>query len=103
LTGRNSNSKSITIIICVAIILKIKQDIDLTKSYIDVYGSLKITKKVTKLIEDIWKGFNNSLIPKLTDDGTSGAYRMRNEDKENVAIFKPIDEEPFAPNNPRGH
>jgi hypothetical protein len=88
---------------CVAIILRIKQDIDLTKSYIDVYGSLKSTKKVSKLIEDIWKGFNNNLIPKLTDDGTSGAYRMRNEDKENIAIFKPIDEEPFAPNNPRGH
>ena len=39
----------------------------------------------------------------MTDDGTSGAYRMRNTDKENIAIFKPIDEEPFAPNNPRGH
>ena len=55
------------------------------------------------MIEDIWKGFNYNLIPKLTDDGTSGAYRFRNEEKENIAIFKPIDEEPFAPNNPRGH
>jgi hypothetical protein len=28
---------------------------------------------------------------------------MRNVQKKNIAIFKPIDEEPFAPNNPRGH
>lgn len=28
---------------------------------------------------------------------------MRNTQKDVVAIFKPIDEEPFAPNNPRGH
>jgi hypothetical protein len=39
----------------------------------------------------------------LTDDGTSGAYIMRNQEKTGIAIFKPIDEEPFAPNNPRGH
>lgn len=28
---------------------------------------------------------------------------MRDFSKKTVAIFKPIDEEPFAPNNPRGH
>lgn len=28
---------------------------------------------------------------------------MRNHQKKRVAIFKPIDEEPFAPNNPRGN
>jgi hypothetical protein len=43
------------------------------------------------------------LHPKLTEDGTSGAYLLRNPKKEYVAIFKAIDEEPFAPNNPRGH
>ena len=28
---------------------------------------------------------------------------MRNIQKQKIAIFKPIDEEPFAPNNPRGN
>ena len=37
----------------------------------------------------------------LTEEGTSGAYMFKTTD-EIVAIFKPIDEEPFAPNNPRG-
>ena len=42
------------------------------------------------------------LIPKLVDDGTSGTYFMRNTANRPVAIFKPLDEEPYAPNNPRG-
>lgn len=46
-----------------------------------------------KIIESIRQGFNSGLIPKLTDDGTSGSYAMRNVKKERIAIFKPIDEE----------
>ena len=79
------------------------QEIYLKNSYIDTYGSLKVTSDMKELLEQIRQGFNAKLIPKLTDDGTSGAYRMRNGNKENIAILKPIDEEPFAPNNPRDH
>ncbi len=28
---------------------------------------------------------------------------MRNIQKDIIGIFKPVDEEPFSPNNPRGH
>ena len=87
----------------IVIFLKRKQNIDFMNTYIDVYGSLRQTKKLREVIDQILQGFNQKLVPKLTDDGTSGAYRMRTSDKENIAIFKPIDEEPFAPNNPRGH
>ena len=41
--------------------------------------------------------------PKLTDDGTSGTYLLRGPSKKPLAVFKPIDEEAFAPNNPRDH
>ena len=50
----------------------------------------------------------NGLVPVLTEEGTSGSYILRKEvdDEEEsfrpVAFWKPIDEEPFAPNNPRG-
>jgi hypothetical protein len=87
----------------IVIFLKRKQNIDFMNTYIDVYGSLRQSKKLREVIDQILQGFNQKLVPKLTDDGTSGAYRMRTSDKENIAIFKPIDEEPFAPNNPRGH
>ena len=55
------------------------------------------------VIELIRQGFNSGLKPKLTEEGTSGTYEMRSQQKKKVAIFKPIDEEPFAPNNPRGN
>ena len=43
------------------------------------------------------------LKPKLIEDGTSGAYQIRNVDKETIAIFKPFDEEAYAPNNQKGY
>lgn len=36
----------------------------------------------------------------MTSEGTSGAYIIKNFNGS-VAVFKPIDEEPFAPHNPR--
>jgi hypothetical protein len=47
------------------------------------------------------QGFNEEFELKLTAEGTSGAYVIKNGEG-NVAVFKPIDEEPFAPYNPRG-
>lgn len=41
--------------------------------------------------------------PKLSNDGTSGTYFLRGPDKRIEAVFKPIDEEAFAPNNPRDY
>jgi hypothetical protein len=55
------------------------------------------------VIDQIKQGFNSGLIPKITEDGTSGTYEMRSLKKKKVGIFKAIDEEPFAPNNPRGN
>ena len=72
-------------------------------SYLDVYGCTPYPKIMKKVVESIRQGFNAGLKPKLTDEGTSGTYEMRNLKKKRIAIFKPIDEEPFAPNNPRGN
>lgn len=83
--------------------LRLKPDIDQMSSYIDVYGSVKCPTAMKAILDNIRQAFNKKLNPKLTEDGTSGAYRLRNVSKESIAIFKPIDEEPFAPNNPRGH
>lgn len=57
--------------------------------------------KIEACLQQARLGFQQNLAPKLTDSGTSGAYIIRNLDGP-VAVFKPIDEEPFAPNNPRG-
>jgi hypothetical protein len=41
--------------------------------------------------------------PRLTAEGTSGTYILKDVAGQSVAVFKPIDEEAFAPNNPRGY
>ncbi|CAD8206792.1 unnamed protein product [Paramecium pentaurelia] len=46
--------------------------------------------------------FMKGITPKLTDFGTQGTYILENQNHKPVAIFKPYDEEAFAPNNPRG-
>lgn len=35
-------------------------------------------------------------------DGTGGTYFFKDPSHRNVGCFKPQDEEPFGPNNPRG-
>jgi len=40
--------------------------------------------------------------PQLSWDGTGGTYMLRDAARQPLAAFKPCDEEPFAPNNPRG-
>lgn len=41
--------------------------------------------------------------PKLTTAGTGGSYFIMSGDGQQVAVFKPEDEEPLAPNNPKGY
>jgi hypothetical protein len=56
--------------------------------------------KVESCISQVMEGFRQEITPSLTSEGTSGAYIIKN-DNGSVAVFKPIDEEPFAPHNPR--
>jgi hypothetical protein len=73
---------------------------------IEPYGNIinkKVPSKIKRIIEEIEKGMALGLAPQLAFDGTSGAYMMRDQNKSTVAIFKPIDEEAYAPNNPRGY
>ena len=58
---------------------------------------------IDKLIQDIYSGFNKNIVPTLTSEGTSGTYLLYNSLHTPIAVFKPIDEEAFAPNNPRGY
>jgi phosphatidylinositol 4-kinase type 2 len=53
------------------------------------------------LIDHVKRGFDLGFAPQLAMEGTGGTYFMRNESKRIVACFKPMDEEPFAMNNPK--
>ncbi|KAM0943092.1 putative 1-phosphatidylinositol 4-kinase [Dioscorea sansibarensis] len=55
-----------------------------------------------QLVKDVVKAIKNGVDPLPVHSGLGGAYYFRNSRGERVAIVKPTDEEPFAPNNPKG-
>lgn len=57
---------------------------------------------IDELVKDIVKAIKNGVDPIPVKSGLGGAYYFRNSKGENIAIVKPTDEEPFAPNNPKG-
>lgn len=58
---------------------------------------------MNNVISDVLLGFKSKIAPKLTIEGTGGTYFLYNKRRRICAIFKPIDEEAFAPCNPRGY
>uniref|UniRef100_A0A7I4EYQ7 1-phosphatidylinositol 4-kinase n=1 Tax=Physcomitrium patens TaxID=3218 RepID=A0A7I4EYQ7_PHYPA len=71
-------------------------------SVFEIVGGLKHSKKIQRLVREAAKGSEAGVQPVLASGGLGGAYYFRNCFGENVAIVKPTDEEPFAPNNPKG-
>ncbi|KAM7268866.1 hypothetical protein ACFE04_011032 [Oxalis oulophora] len=59
--------------------------------------------KSNELIKEIVTAIKSGINPILAHGGLGGAYYFKNIRGENVAIIKPTDEEPFAPNNPKGY
>ena len=70
---------------------------------LEIYGTMPCPSTLEKVINQALMGFAKGLKPKLLEDGTSGVYQIRNVEKEVIAIFKPFDEEPNAPNNQKGY
>ncbi|GAA0152775.1 nucleotide kinase [Lithospermum erythrorhizon] len=58
--------------------------------------------QVKQIVHDIVKAMKVGVDPLPVHSGLGGAYYFRNSCGESVAIIKPTDEEPFAPNNPKG-
>lgn len=79
-------------------------------SSVEVFGTLEPSSTFQEtVIAQVRSAFKEGAKPELSQEGTSGAYLLRAPEQESsaysarpVAVFKPIDEEPFAPNNPRG-
>ncbi|XP_022759912.1 phosphatidylinositol 4-kinase gamma 5-like [Durio zibethinus] len=58
--------------------------------------------RTKKLVKEIVKAMKIGIDPLPVCGGLGGAYYFRNCQGENCAIVKPTDEEPYAPNNPKG-
>ncbi|KAI3711470.1 hypothetical protein L2E82_41580 [Cichorium intybus] len=58
---------------------------------------------VLDLVNSSYEGLRNGNYPVRSSEGTGGAYMMIDASgSKYVSVFKPIDEEPMAVNNPRG-
>lgn len=69
---------------------------------IEVLGHSDRFLGTKQLVKEIVKAIKNGVDPLPVHSGLGGAYYFRNVRGESVAIVKPTDEEPFAPNNPKG-
>ena len=69
---------------------------------IEVIGCSDMFSGTKQLVKDIMKAIKVGIEPIPIQSGLGGAYYFRNSNGENAAIVKPTDEEPYAPNNPKG-
>ncbi|KAJ6847995.1 phosphatidylinositol 4-kinase gamma 5-like [Iris pallida] len=69
---------------------------------IEVLGCARNCSRTKQLVKDVMKAIKSGVDPIPVHSGLGGAYYFRNRIGESVAIVKPTDEEPFAPNNPKG-
>lgn len=69
---------------------------------IEILGCSNQSPRTKHLVKDIAKAIKSGIDPIPVRSGLGGSYYFRNCLGENVAIVKPTDEEPYAPNNPKG-
>jgi hypothetical protein len=69
---------------------------------IELLGQSSSLDIMKHMVKDIVKAMKMGIDPIPVHSGLGGAYYFLNVGGESVAIVKPTDEEPFAPNNPKG-
>eukprot|EP00249_Psilotum_nudum_P022143 c28391_g1_i4 orf=308-2071(+) len=65
-------------------------------------SNVKIPVVLLDLLKQVKAGLERGHSPVLSSDGSGGAYFMQDKHGDIVGVFKPMDEEPMAINNPRG-
>ncbi len=68
----------------------------------EIVGGSTCCSKINRLLREAAKAVEAGVDPVPAGGGLGGAYYFRNRRGESIAIVKPTDEEPFAPNNPKG-
>ncbi|XP_027360247.1 phosphatidylinositol 4-kinase gamma 7-like [Abrus precatorius] len=69
---------------------------------IETLGQSNRLDKIKPIVKETMKAIKMGIDPIPVHSGLGGAYYFMNTKGESVAIVKPTDEEPFAPNNPKG-
>jgi hypothetical protein len=67
-----------------------------------VLGNTEVSPELNAVLDGVCEGLAKGLTPVLASSGLGGTYFLRNKAERIVGVFKPEDEEAYAPNNPRG-
>ncbi|KAA8533600.1 hypothetical protein F0562_030966 [Nyssa sinensis] len=67
-----------------------------------VNHKIELPLVIKQLISDTFEGLERGNQPIRSSEGSGGAYFMQDSFGQYISVFKPIDEEPMAVNNPRG-
>lgn len=70
--------------------------------HLEVVGTTHASPDVRRLVRAVTRGLRCCQEPEAAETGLGGTYFFRSEAGAHVAIVKPCDEEPLAPNNPKG-
>jgi hypothetical protein len=54
------------------------------------------------MVREAREGMIKGVRPELVGDCTGGTYLIKDSQGEYIGVFKPMDEEPYAPENPKG-
>ncbi|KAL6651841.1 hypothetical protein ACP70R_010766 [Stipagrostis hirtigluma subsp. patula] len=69
---------------------------------VEILGCSSSCVRVKRLVDDVVTAIRSGVDPVPIGSGLGGSYYFRNVTGDRIAIVKPTDEEPFAPNNPKG-
>ncbi|XP_071709673.1 phosphatidylinositol 4-kinase gamma 5-like [Rutidosis leptorrhynchoides] len=69
---------------------------------VEILGHAGSFVRTKQIVDEVVNAIKNGVDPVPVHGGLGGAYYFKNIKGESVAIVKPTDEEPFAPNNPKG-
>ncbi|KAI3818348.1 hypothetical protein L1987_12153 [Smallanthus sonchifolius] len=69
---------------------------------VEILGHSSCFVRTKQIVDKVVNGMRAGIEPSRVQGGLGGAYYFKNSRGESVAIVKPTDEEPFAPNNPKG-
>lgn len=59
-------------------------------------------RKLLRMQQQIRSGFESGMVPQALTEGLGGCYVFSSDTGKKIAVVKPTDEEPLAPNNPKG-
>eukprot|EP00798_Chlamydomonas_sp_ICE-L_P031175 gene31175-6318_t len=73
------------------------------ESQLEVCATAHTNSAIRGLVKSVVRGLKACQEPEIPKEGMGGTYFLSNENGRKVAILKPCDEEPLAPNNPKGY